>query len=246
LRSFTARAEILRIGSFVEGTSNKVSQVLRKFGDLVMRHSTEDRYAWRLEERRKEARYTLILRAGLIEQEGKTAFCLLKNISTTGVQLKVYGKPALNKDVTLHVADEQPVTGRIAWIRGDIAGMTLKEELDAATLLRVQQKLKANKRRAVPRMSVEASALLRTGGRVFRATVRDISSLGARVTAGAKLRAGDRTIVELTDLPAIRAYVRWTDEPELGLAFETPIPMQLIAHWIEGRAGPMRQPVVVT
>lgn len=185
------------------------------------------------EERRKEARYSLILRAGVLEQQGKTSFCLVKNISTAGVQLKVYSKPVLDLEVSLRVADEQPVTGKIAWIRDDAVGMRLNEALDAATLLRVQQKLRPNRRRAFPRMSVEASALLRTGGRVHRATIHDISSLGARLRAEAGLQAGDRAIVELAGLPSIQAYVRWADGDEAGLAFETPIPMQIIAHWLE-------------
>jgi hypothetical protein len=224
----------LRIGSIVEGPSRKTSQVPRQIGDLQMRGSTEDRDAWRLEERRKEARYRLILRAGLLEQAGKTSFCLVKNISTTGVQLKVYARPIIDGNVTLQVADEHPVTGRIAWVCGDSVGMMLSEELDAPTLLRVQQKLKAKRRRAVPRLSLEASAVLRTAGRALRATVQDVSSLGARVSTGANLRTGDRTIVELTGLPAISAYVRWVHEGQVGLSFETPIPMQIIAHWIDG------------
>lgn len=200
-----------------------------------MRNSTNEREAWRLEERRKEARYTLILRAGVLEQGEKSSFCLVKNISTTGVQLKIYTRPVLHSNATLRVADEQPVTGRISWINDDYAGMSLDEELDAATLLRVQQKLRSNKRRALPRMSVEESVLLRTGGRVVRGSVRDISSLGMRVIADAKLEAGARTMLELAGLPSISAYVRWTEGDEAGLAFETPIPIQIIAHWTEGR-----------
>src|SRR5690349_19146328 len=102
-----------------------------------MRSSTQEVDAWRLEERRKESRFTLILRAGLLEHAGRTSFCLVKNISSTGVQLKFYTQPVLDGEATLRVADEQPVAGRIAWISGDIAGMSLREELDAATLLRV-------------------------------------------------------------------------------------------------------------
>lgn len=200
-----------------------------------MRRSTGKLDAWRLEERRKEARYTLILRAGVLEQNGKTSFCLVKNISTTGVQVKVYAQPELDVDASLRVADEQPVTGRIAWIKGDVAGISLHDELDAATLLRVQQKLRPNKRRAFPRLSIEASALLRSRGRVIRAEVQDISSLGARVRASGDLAVDDRTIVELADLPSIQAYVRWVDGEEAGLSFETPIPMQIIATWVEGR-----------
>lgn len=192
--------------------------------------------SWRLEERRKEARYTLILRAGVLQQEGRTSFCLVRNISNTGVQLKVYTPPILGADATLRVADEQPVVGSVAWIDGGNAGISLREELDATTLLRVQQKLRSNKRRALPRIDVDASALLRTRGTMLRATVHDISSLGARVTAETELKPGDRSIIELVDLPSIGAYVRWADGQEAGLAFETPIPMQIIAHWIDVHA----------
>jgi len=236
LRVEACELKSLRIGSIVEGPSSKIGQVPRQIGILEMRGSTEDRDAWRLEERRKEERYRLILRAGLLEQAGKTSFCLVKNISTTGVQLKVYARPILDGNVTLHVADEHSVAGRIAWVCGDSVGMMLSEELDAPTLLRVQQKLRAKRRRAVPRLRLEASAVLRTGGRVLRATLRDVSSLGAKVSTGANLQAGDRTIVELANLPAISAYVRWVHQGQVGLAFETPIPMQIIAHWIDGRA----------
>lgn len=200
-----------------------------------MRSSIQGQRAWRLEERRKEARYTLVLRAGVLEQHGKTSFCLVKNISTAGVQLKAYSQVLLNRDVSLRISDEQPVTGSVAWINGDIVGISLHDELNGATLLRVQHKLRPNRRRAFPRMSVEASALLRTGGQVHRASVQDISSLGARVRGDAKLSTGDRTIIELADLPSIYAYVRWVDGKDVGLAFETPIPINIIAHWIEGR-----------
>jgi len=188
-------------------------------------------------ERRKEARYTLVLRAGLLEQDGRSFFCLVNNISVSGLELEFYTRPMLDADAVLRVADEPPVKGRIVWINKDRAGISFHEALDAPTLLRVQQKLRPNRRRAIPRMSVEASALVRAAGRSRRAVVCDISSLGARVrTDSPLLSAGDRTVVELTDLPSINAYVRWSDGQECGLIFETPIPMQIIAHWIEGRA----------
>jgi hypothetical protein len=201
-----------------------------------MRSSAEERDSWRLEERRREPRYTLILRAGVLEQEGRTSFCLVKNISSAGIQLKVYSRPVLGADATLRVADEQPVSGRLVWIKDGNAGISFREELDPATLLRVQQKLKPKRRRALPRVAVEASAILRTRGNTLRATLCDISNLGARLRVSADLKAGDKATVEFPELPSISAYVRWADDEEAGLAFETPIPMQIIANWIEGRA----------
>lgn len=202
-----------------------------------MRSLIGEREDLRAQERRKETRHKLILRAGVLEQQGTTSFCLVKNISSAGVQLKFYTRPALNGEATLRIADEPPVTGRIAWIRDETAGVSFDQELDSATLLRVRQKLSPARRRAFPRVSVEASALVRAHGRALAATVCDISSLGARIRTGAKLEAGDRAILHLAGLPPITAYVRWTmsESREAGIAFATPIPIQIIAQWVDGR-----------
>jgi len=50
--------------------------------------SSRKREEWWLDERRKDARFTLILRVGVLEQRGKSALCLVKNISSSGVQIK--------------------------------------------------------------------------------------------------------------------------------------------------------------
>lgn len=186
-------------------------------------------------ERRKDARFTLILRVGVLEQLGRSSLCLVKNISGMGVQLKCYSKPIIGGPASIRVADEPPVLGRIVWFKAGIAGMNFFEELDTATLLRVQQKLSPNRRRAMPRVEVQASAILRTGGKTRRAVVRDISSVGARVCTGSTLKSGDRAIIEFADLPALHGFVRWSDGDEAGLAFETPIPMQILAEWVHGR-----------
>jgi hypothetical protein len=151
------------------------------------------------------------------------------------VQIKFYAKPILATDSSIRVADEPAVKGRITWLKDDVAGMSFDDELDPATLLRVQQKLKPNRRRNMPRVSVDALAVVRTGGRTWRAEVCDISSLGARVRTSSALREGDRAVVAFADMPSLNAYVRWSDGGESGLVFETPIPMPIIAHWIEGR-----------
>jgi hypothetical protein len=59
--------------------------------------------------------------------------------------------------------------------------------------------------------------------------------MGVRVRTASPLARGDRAIVALADLPSLDAFVRWTSGDEAGLVFEAPIPMQVIAPWIEGR-----------
>jgi hypothetical protein len=202
-----------------------------------VRKASKETPTARRQERRKEGRFTLILRVGVLEQSGKSWLCLVKNISTLGVQLKCYSNPKVDAPASIRVADEPEVRGRIIWLNDAIAGMAFDEELDAATLLRVRQKLKPNRRRAMPRLDVQASAVVRAAGKTIRAEVCDISSLGVRVRTKLPLRVGDRAIVEFPDLPSLPGFVRWADGDHAGLAFETPIPMQIIAHWIEGRVG---------
>jgi hypothetical protein len=195
----------------------------------------EDREAEVAQERRSEARYKLILRVGVLEQSGRSSLCLVKNISSMGAQVKFYVQPVVGAEVSIRVADESPVHGQLAWVSQDMAGISFQEELDTATLLRVQQKLRSNRRRAIPRVNVDAIATLRSGGRTCRATLCDISSVGARVRTHGALVAGDIAMVTFADLPAIKAYVRWTAGDESGLAFETPMPIHVIARWIDGR-----------
>jgi len=200
-----------------------------------MRRLSSDLGARHREERRSGERFTLILRVGVLEQMDKVSLCLVKNISSTGVQIKFYAQPIVGNEATIRVADEPPVKGHVVWIKGDVAGLSFDEELDSARLLRVRQKLDTSRRRSVPRVSVNAPATLRTGGRTRHATICDISSLGARIRTNSHLTAGDRAVISFAELPPVTAFVRWCAGNEVGLAFETPIPMQTIAHWIEGQ-----------
>lgn len=202
-----------------------------------MRKVSSDCQSGHIDERRKEARYTLILRAAVLEQQGRSSLCLVKNVSTCGIQIRFYSRPLPEVDASIRVADEQSVSGRILWVEGNIAGMSFDRELDSASLLRVQQKLRPNRRRSLPRVNVAALATLRTAGRTCRAEVCDISSQGVRIRTKAALNSGDRAIIALADLPALNAYVRWSYGNESGLVFETPIPIQIIAGWIEGRVN---------
>ena len=189
-----------------------------------MRKSLQERESWRLEERRKEGRFTLILRVAVMEQYGRSSLCIVKNISPSGIQVKLYIGAIVDAPVSIRVADELPVHGHLCWVAKDTAGISFDQELDPTALLRVRQKLRPHRRRTLPRIAVGASATLRTGGRTRRARVCDISSVGARVRTRCSLIAGDRAMITLDGLPTMNAFVRWSDGEEFGLAFGTSHP----------------------
>lgn len=178
----------------------------------------------------------MVLRVGLLEHDGRTTFCLVKNISSHGVQVKLFG--SLRRGVRLHlkVGDEAALSGRAIWLRDQLAGIAFDKALDPSVLLRVTKKLEAAaRRRSSPRVDAVARIVMRTGGRTCSAELRDISASGARVRTARPIVVGPSITLDLPGLPPLKAYSRWACENELGLVFDSPIPIQIIAEWLDGR-----------
>ena len=187
--------------------------------------------------RRANKREALVLRIGVISSEESTSFCLIKNISPGGMLVKLFGRAAEGALVSIRVGDEPGIAGRVAWVRDQFAGIEFAEELPPEALLRVAQKLAPTKRRSSPRVSTAAKVTVRTAGTLCLGTLLDISTMGARVKLGHPTTAGPTAMIALPDMPAMRAFVRWQEDSELGLAFETPLPIEVIAQWLNERVS---------
>lgn len=186
-------------------------------------------------DRRAHERPTMVFRVGLLEIDGKSTFCLLRNISPNGAQVKLYSAVSEGSDVSLCVGDEQAVDGQVAWVRQGLAGITFKQPLDATTLLRVKQMEAPQRRRTSPRASASGSAILRTGGQTFSAKLIDISTSGAKILTARPIEAGGPAVLALPGLPSLQAFVRWTHGQDTGLVFQTPMLIQVIAGWLMER-----------
>lgn len=178
---------------------------------------------------------TLVLRAGLLEQGGKTSFCLVKDISQSGMRAKLYCAGFDLGPVVVRIADGDPVEGEIVWISNEHAGIAFGDAVGGDAIRRLSPLPRAAARRSVPRVNTAARAIVRSGGRAIAAELCDISSFGARLRTRRELKTDHPAIIDIPDLPSIRAYVRWSDGCESGMVFATPIPMQVIGHWIDSR-----------
>lgn len=180
-------------------------------------------------DRRSLDRYKLVLRIGLLEQDGRSIFCLVKNISSAGVQIKPYGQITQGTSVALQVGDENPIPGTVVWSRDRLAGIRFGQPLNPQALLRIGQKLAAHRRRAAPRAVKELDGWLRTGGKRYSARLCDVSMSGARVRTVQPVTFGETTLIEMPGLPSLKAYVRWSDGAEYGLSFHASVPIQILA-----------------
>lgn len=179
--------------------------------------------------RRTAERQKLILRVGLLEQDGREIFCLVRNISPAGVQVKPYGQVLEGAAISLRVGDENSIPGTAIWIRDGLMGIRFRQNLNPQALLRIGQKMAAQRRRNAPRMATDLKGCLRTAGQKYSAIVCDLSTTGARLRLKNPIAFGESGRLEVLGLPSIKAYVRWSCGPEYGVSFDTPLPMQILA-----------------
>ena len=180
--------------------------------------------------RRSAAREKLILRIGLLEQDGRPIFCLVRNISSVGVQVKPYSRVAEGSGISLRVGDENPIPGTVVWSRDGLVGIRFGQPLNPQALLRIGQKMAAHRRRNAPRVTTNLRGCLRTGGLRYSTTVCDLSMVGARLRIDDPVSFGDNTLIEVPGLPCLRVHVRWSDGAEHGVSFQTPLPMQILSN----------------
>ena len=188
-----------------------------------------------LADRRSSEREKMILRVGLLTDAARPGFCLVKNISPTGAQVKLYGHAEVGSDVTFRLGDEDPVAGRIAWVCNGLAGIKFETTVEPALLLRAAQKLAPTKRRSSPRVNTVAQVLLRTGGKSHAAVLCNICTSGVKIRISKPVQFAPSTSIMLPGLPPMKAHVRWTNETQVGLVFDNPLPIELLSHWLDGR-----------
>jgi hypothetical protein len=177
----------------------------------------------------------MISRVALLTSKDRATYCVVKNVSPLGLQVKMFGTIPDGLLVEIRIGDEDPLAGRVAWVEHPLAGIEFRAQVDPETLLRIAQKRTPERRRSLPRVNAIARALLRTRRRTYPVELRDISTAGAKLRICRIRRFGPTVVLTLPDLPPITAFVRWRDGEDLGLAFEVPLPMQVIAGWLDER-----------
>ena len=183
-------------------------------------------------DRRSDERQKLILRIGVLELDDRPVFCLVRNISSSGVEVKPYSRVSQGSSISLRVGDENAIPGTVVWVRDDLVGIKFGQPLNPQALLRIGQKMAAHRRRNAPRVATDLQACLKTAGLRYSATVCDLSMVGARIRTNDPLSFGEITLIEVPGLPCLRVYVRWSDGTDHGVSFHTPLPMQVLADLV--------------
>lgn len=191
-------------------------------------HSTQ------IADRRVGENRTKVLRVGLLSDGDRASYCLLRNISAAGAQIRTFVTVTQGDSVQFRVGDSEREKCRVAWARNHLAGLEFQDPVDPKSLLRTSEHFSLA-RRSSPRISAAAWATLRTGGRTFGAELCDISPTGVKIRTRKPLSPSSPALLTIPDLPVMRGFVCWNEGQVSGVMFEQPLPIPVIAKWVSER-----------
>lgn len=185
-------------------------------------------------ERRGEKRHLALLRVALLHSGGCKDLCVVKNISASGLAVRVYRDLASGAKVQVEFRSGEMLEGSVVWKRGEDVGLAFPSTIDVETVLASTWTIQAGRRRNLPRIEIECDGRLKRGTEIHQVELQDISQGGARVRVEGLVDPGG-VILTLPGLTPMPGVVRWASDKLAGISFNECLSFEVLARWIQAR-----------
>lgn len=183
------------------------------------------------DDRRTQARTAAVFKPALIETESFAGFCLIRNLSGTGLMGHTFADFPVNLPVTIHLG-LHTVKGTVVWCSEGRIGVQFDKIIDVnRTLAQLAGPVANGRLNRAPRLRLQCHGDLIIGDRTLRAEVKDVSQHGIKIVASF-IRPGDELYVDIKGLERRKAVVRWTQSELAGLYFIRPLSFEQLANWV--------------
>ena len=180
---------------------------------------------------RDEVRRTMY-RPVLIETEEFAGFCLLRDLSSSGMRGTTYTELEPDSAVTVHLGAGVVVSGTLVWSEEGNIGVEFDEALDVPSLLeRVSCQSSGSKVHRSPRLSLQCTGQVTCDGRTFMIKLQDISQRGMKARETPFLRLGEEVDVQIDGMRQRKAKVCSMERDTAGLSFIQPLSFEELAKW---------------
>jgi hypothetical protein len=186
-------------------------------------------------ERRRQVRQLALLRVALLHSGGVSDICVVRNVSPNGLSARVYRKLSTGDDVEIEFRSGELLAGSVVWEDEYDVGIVFPRPIDVTQVLASRWSAQPEKRRALPRITVDCAGRLSNGLRSVEVMLRDISQGGASLVSRAHAGSLGKVQLSLPDLPPIAGVVRWISGPNLGVSFNECLAFETLARWIQAR-----------
>lgn len=161
-------------------------------------------------------RFTLLIRAAKLVCPQGEFICVIRDVSATGVSLRLFHELPSCEHVQLQLQSGQEYEMRRVWKRGREGGFEFEFEVDVDKLV---AEVGQFPKRPV-RLAIEFPVTVSAGLTRQIATITNISQQGARVECDALFAIDQSLKIGGETLREVRAKVRWRKMREYGLIFD--------------------------
>jgi hypothetical protein len=169
-----------------------------------------------LGEMRASPRFTILIRSAKLVCESGEYLCIVRDVSETGVRLRLFHPMPPEQQVSLELATGDTFLVEKIWERDDQAGFRFLNPIELHHFI---SETGPYPKRPV-RLRLEFPAIITADGGSSVAMVRNISRQGARIDTTRLLALGQTVKVDAEGLPELYATVCWRSTPSYGLVLQ--------------------------
>lgn len=184
------------------------------------------------DDQRAAARSVALFRPGLIESGSYRFFCLVRNISASGLMANVHAPLEIGAPITVRLSERQLLIGSVVWQKGMNTGVEFANTIDVEKILSgAWRSGNAGESYRPPRLEVLVDAQFIVSGQPYALRVLDISQRGLKAAARG-LATGTMGTMVVPELRPCSAVVRWSGETMAGFYFLDPLSFDELGQWV--------------
>lgn len=177
-------------------------------------------------DQRAAPRVTLLIRPAKIATVEGEFVCVIRDVSSTGVSLRLFHTAPVGQRATLETEAGQTIAMERVWTRGRDVGFRFLEPIDVTAL--VSEEGRYPKRKL--RLGIELPVVVSILGQEHHAVVQNLSQQGARIACAQRIAIDQIVRLRASHMREVRAKVRWRRGDEYGLVFEDTFQLAQFAH----------------
>ncbi|PNU04099.1 PilZ domain-containing protein [Novosphingobium guangzhouense] len=177
------------------------------------------------EEQRASPRFALLLRASKLIGVHGEYLCIVRDVSETGVKLRLFHALATERRLALESAAGDRITVEKMWETDGEAGFRFEDPIDVQRFI---AEAGPYPKRPI-RICVDHEAHVTIAGETAFAKVRDLSRQGAGIETDHYLAIGQHLRIASSMMPEFEATVCWRQHPSYGIVFRQLMSLEELA-----------------
>jgi hypothetical protein len=180
------------------------------------------------DEKRAEARYTLLIQPAKIIEGKREIPCVLRDVSEQGVSVRSFFPLPDKGDLEIELLNGERFAIDPVWHEERSAGFHFKDKVDVSKILSGE----GNYPKRPIRLSLRVPAVVLSGVKRIPVKLENISQQGAKVFCEDELAVGQMVILRSDTIPKVHCKVRWRRGNQYGLVFEQTFKLPELAELV--------------